>query len=60
MEVARKAIDMKITAIDGDSIAWIKIIPLKVSGFMWRERIGHNLVVVTLEKRGLQLSSTSC
>lgn len=58
MEAARQATNMKITPIYGDSIAWIKVVPLKVFGFIWKARIGHNLVAI--EKRGVQFSFTNC
>nr|KAJ0196777.1 hypothetical protein LSAT_V11C700381330 [Lactuca sativa] len=57
----RKVLEINLSSVNGQSIInWYKVVPIKVSGFIWRAVQGRIPAAVELESRGILVNSLLC
>ncbi|KAL7609904.1 hypothetical protein Lser_V15G12120 [Lactuca serriola] len=60
VKIMRKLLESKLISFKGPTIWWSKLIPLKVSGFIWRVVLGRIPVADTLATRGIIIPNNLC
>ncbi|KAL7587442.1 hypothetical protein Lser_V15G40495 [Lactuca serriola] len=60
VKIMRKLLESKLIPFKGPAIWWSKLIPLKVSGFIWRAVLGRIPVADTLATRGIIIPNNLC
>ncbi|CAI9285088.1 unnamed protein product [Lactuca saligna] len=60
VKIMRKLLESKLIPFKGLTIWWSKLIPLKVSGFIWRALLGRIPVADTLATRRIIIPNNLC
>ncbi|CAI9285230.1 unnamed protein product [Lactuca saligna] len=61
VDLLRSKIENKTNINESEPrISWVKLVPIKVSTFIWRANMGSIPSAIELSRRGMMLSSTYC